>query len=101
MHTDAAARRPARLSIGASHPAIMLIGQWPVGSHAPGTAKTLVGVHDTLLGTHRQAMPRIAHVQSIDGVRVGYRTTGTGPPLVLVHGASADSTVITLLIPLL
>ena len=55
MHTDAAARRPARLSIGASHPAIMLIGQWPVGSHAPGTAKTLVGVHDTLLGTHRQA----------------------------------------------
>jgi len=46
-------------------------------------------------------MPRIAHVQSIDGVRIGYRTTGTGPPLVLAHGASADSTVMELLIPLL
>ena len=46
-------------------------------------------------------MPRIARVQSIDGVRVGYRTTGTGPPLVLAHGASADSTVMALPIPLL
>jgi pimeloyl-ACP methyl ester carboxylesterase len=46
-------------------------------------------------------MSRIAHVQSIDGVRIGYRTTGTGPPLVLVHGASADSTVMALLTPLL
>jgi pimeloyl-ACP methyl ester carboxylesterase len=46
-------------------------------------------------------MSRTAHVQSIDGVRIGYRTTGTGPPLVLVHGASADSTVMALLIPLL
>jgi pimeloyl-ACP methyl ester carboxylesterase len=46
-------------------------------------------------------MSRIAHVMSIDGVRVGYRTTGTGPPLVLVHGASADSTTMALLIPLL
>ena len=46
-------------------------------------------------------MPRIAHVQSIDGVPIGYRTTGTGPPLVLAHGASADSTVMALLIPLL
>ena len=46
-------------------------------------------------------MPRIAHVQSVDGARIGYRTSGTGPPLVLVHGASADSTVMSLLSPLL
>ena len=46
-------------------------------------------------------MSRIAHVQSDDGTRIGYRTTGSGPPLVLVHGASADSTVMSLLIPLL
>jgi len=35
----------------------MLIGQWPGGSHAPATAKTLVGVHDTLLGTHKLRTP--------------------------------------------
>jgi pimeloyl-ACP methyl ester carboxylesterase len=46
-------------------------------------------------------MSRIAHVRSVDGARIGYRTTGTGPPLVLMHGASADSTVMSLLIPLL
>jgi pimeloyl-ACP methyl ester carboxylesterase len=46
-------------------------------------------------------MSPIAHVRSVDGAQIGYRTTGTGPPLVLVHGASADSTVMSLLIPLL
>jgi transposase InsO family protein len=32
----------------------MLIGQWPVG-RTPRELRTLVGVHDTLLGTHRVA----------------------------------------------
>ena len=45
-------------------------------------------------------MSRISHVRSVDGTRIGYRTSGTGPPLVLVHGASADSTVMSLLTPL-
>jgi pimeloyl-ACP methyl ester carboxylesterase len=46
-------------------------------------------------------MSHISHVQSVDGTRIGYRTSGTGPPLVLVHGASADSTVMSLVTPLL
>ena len=46
-------------------------------------------------------MSRISHVQSVDHTRIAYRTGGSGPPLVLVHGASADSTVLSLLTPLL
>jgi pimeloyl-ACP methyl ester carboxylesterase len=46
-------------------------------------------------------MSGTAHIQSVDGTRIGYRTSGTGPPLVLVHGATADSTVMSLLTPLL
>jgi pimeloyl-ACP methyl ester carboxylesterase len=30
------------------------------------------------------------HVVSADGVRIAYQRTGTGPPLVLVHGAMGD-----------
>lgn len=32
----------------------------------------------------------IGHVTSRDGTSIGYRRTGAGPPLVLVHGASSD-----------
>ena len=46
-------------------------------------------------------MSRISHVQSVDQTRIAYRTGGSGPSLVLVHGASADSTVLSLLTPLL
>jgi pimeloyl-ACP methyl ester carboxylesterase len=46
-------------------------------------------------------MSRISYIRSADGTRIGRRTRGTGPPLVLVHGASADSTVMSLLTPLL
>jgi pimeloyl-ACP methyl ester carboxylesterase len=46
-------------------------------------------------------MSQISHVRSIDGTRIGYRTSGTGRPLVLVHGATADSTAMSLLTPLL
>jgi pimeloyl-ACP methyl ester carboxylesterase len=46
-------------------------------------------------------MSHISHVQSVDATRIGYRTSGIGPPLVLVHGASADSTVMSLVTPLL
>lgn len=46
-------------------------------------------------------MSCISHVESVDGTRIAYRTGGSGPPLVLVHGASADSTVLSLLTPLL
>lgn len=46
-------------------------------------------------------MSRISYVRSVDGTRIGYRTSGTGAPLVLVHGATADSTVMSLLVPLL
>jgi pimeloyl-ACP methyl ester carboxylesterase len=46
-------------------------------------------------------MSRTSHVQSADGTPIAYHTSGTGPPLVLIHGASADSTVLSLLTPLL
>jgi pimeloyl-ACP methyl ester carboxylesterase len=34
----------------------------------------------------------IDHVTSKDGTRIGFQRSGSGPPLVLVHGASADHT---------
>jgi pimeloyl-ACP methyl ester carboxylesterase len=46
-------------------------------------------------------MSRISYARSVDGTRIGYRTSGAGAPLVLVHGATADSTVMSLLTPLL
>jgi pimeloyl-ACP methyl ester carboxylesterase len=36
--------------------------------------------------------PEITCVESRDGTRIAYWTTGTGPPLVLVHGGPADHT---------
>jgi pimeloyl-ACP methyl ester carboxylesterase len=36
--------------------------------------------------------PRRAHVTSADGTRIAVHRTGEGPPLVLVHGATADHT---------
>jgi pimeloyl-ACP methyl ester carboxylesterase len=40
-------------------------------------------------------------VRSADGTSIAVFTTGTGPPLVLVHGASADHTTFRVLGPLL
>lgn len=37
-------------------------------------------------------MSSIGHVTSPDGTRIGYERDGSGPPLVLVHGTSADRT---------
>ena len=50
-----------------------------------------------------QLAPRTAidHVVSADGTRIGFRTSGTGPPLVMVHGGSADSSVLSKVVPLL
>jgi pimeloyl-ACP methyl ester carboxylesterase len=41
------------------------------------------------------------HVTSADGTRIGYWTSGDGPPLVMVHGAMADHTTLALVVPLL
>jgi pimeloyl-ACP methyl ester carboxylesterase len=41
------------------------------------------------------------HVTSADGTRIGYRTSGDGPPVVLVHGALADHTTMARVVPLL
>ena len=41
------------------------------------------------------------HVTSTDGTRIGYWTSGDGPPVVLVHGALADHTTMARVIPLL
>jgi pimeloyl-ACP methyl ester carboxylesterase len=37
-------------------------------------------------------MPTTHTTTSSDGIRIGYRRTGDGPPLVLVHGGTADHT---------
>jgi pimeloyl-ACP methyl ester carboxylesterase len=34
------------------------------------------------------------HFVEVDGRRVHYRTCGSGPPLVLLHGSPGDSTVV-------
>jgi pimeloyl-ACP methyl ester carboxylesterase len=47
-------------------------------------------------------MSRVQHVTSVDGTRIGYVTSGTGPPpLVMVHGATADHTAMSRLVPLI
>jgi pimeloyl-ACP methyl ester carboxylesterase len=46
-------------------------------------------------------MSRVQHVTSVDGTPIGYATSGTGPPLVMVHGATADHTALSRVIPLL
>ena len=46
-------------------------------------------------------MSGVQHVTSVDGTRIGYATSGTGPPLVMVHGATADHTALSRVIPLL
>ncbi len=43
----------------------------------------------------------VARVRSRDGTRIGYRMSGQGPPLVLVHGSPADHTTFEQLIPYL
>jgi pimeloyl-ACP methyl ester carboxylesterase len=42
-----------------------------------------------------------AAVTSIDGTRIAYRQSGTGPALVMVHGAMADHTTLARVVPLL
>lgn len=44
-------------------------------------------------------MSRVQHVTSADGTQIGYATSGTGPPLVMVHGATADRTALSQVIP--
>jgi pimeloyl-ACP methyl ester carboxylesterase len=43
----------------------------------------------------------VHHARSADGTRIGYVTSGTGPSLVMVHGATADHTALSGLVPLL
>lgn len=42
---------------------------------------------------------RLHHVVSHDGAKIAYWRSGTGPPLVLVHGSPADHTAFSQLIP--
>ncbi|HEX2028030.1 MAG TPA: alpha/beta hydrolase [Nitriliruptorales bacterium] len=44
-------------------------------------------------------MEQLRRVASRDGTSIGYLPTGTGPPLVLVHGSPADHSTFELLIP--
>lgn len=46
-------------------------------------------------------MSRVQHATSVDGTRIGYVTSGTGPPLVMLPGATADHTALSRVIPLL
>ena len=46
-------------------------------------------------------MSRVQHATSADGTRIGYVTSGTGPPLVMVPGATADHTALSRIVPLL
>jgi pimeloyl-ACP methyl ester carboxylesterase len=41
------------------------------------------------------------HVTSHDGTEIGVWKSGTGPPLVMVHGSMADHTTLALVVPLL
>lgn len=44
-------------------------------------------------------MATTGHVTSRDGTRIGYERSGAGPPLVLVHGTTADRTRWTPVLP--
>jgi len=44
---------------------------------------------------------RTAAVTSSDGTRIAYRQSGTGPALVMVHGAMADHSTLSRVVPLL
>lgn len=51
---------------------------------------------------HRdQPMPEALHVESADGTRIACRTSGEGPPLLLVHGSSTSSADWAFVAPLL
>jgi pimeloyl-ACP methyl ester carboxylesterase len=43
----------------------------------------------------------LRHVSSTDGTRIGYRRSGEGPPLVLVHGATGAHWSFRFLVPTL
>jgi pimeloyl-ACP methyl ester carboxylesterase/ribosomal protein S18 acetylase RimI-like enzyme len=45
--------------------------------------------------------PSLRHVRSADGTPIGVFTTGHGPPVVLVHGATADHTTFRVVGPML
>lgn len=46
-----------------------------------------MSIHNRPTGT---AGPAIDHVVSVDGTRIGFEHLGAGPPLVVVHGGTAD-----------
>ena len=46
-------------------------------------------------------MSGVRHIRSVDGTRIGFVTSGTGPPLVMVHGSTADHRVLSRVVPLL
>jgi len=46
-----------------------------------------MSIHERSSGT---AGPTIEHVVSVDGTRIGFERLGAGPPLVVVHGGTAD-----------
>ena len=48
-----------------------------------------------------EATAVVAHVRSSDGTRIGYRRSGEGPPLVLVHGTTGAHWSFNFLVPTL
>jgi len=45
--------------------------------------------------------PHVSRVRSRDGTEIGYWTSGTGPPVVFVHGTTADHTSWRMMLPYL
>ena len=46
-----------------------------------------------------EAAAVLEHVTSSDGTRIGYRRSGQGPPLVLIHGATGAHWSFRYLVP--
>ena len=77
------------------------MGMWRGGSRICRTIRraAVATSLDTLLHPARVVMQGVADLPG--GVRVAYEVTGSGAPLVLIHGAEADHTMFDAFVPFL